>query len=248
MVQVLVGFVNSAAPDFQGNPQPPRLCLQAADDGGEGLALTRRHRRSRPGDSLQLGRGTKPRDRRCVSPGPRSWRTGEKARCCCHSTRSEKGGATVVRVTATAHPLISAPGLPARSPANRLRPNLRTLRAPLPREAGQSRPALPTRLAYAFFASELLSGAGARAFQRRWPICQWSPTIARSSTARSPSDGTGQASWSRFSITLSTAEQVGRSANFVRRKRPVCGAFSKPSDGLEPSTPSLPWRSSNQLS
>jgi hypothetical protein len=126
MVQVLVGFVNSAAPDFQGNPQPPRLCLQAADDGGEGLALTRRHRRSRPGDSLQLGRGTKPRDRRCVSPGPRSWRTGEKARCCCHSTRSEKGGATVVRVTATAHPLISAPGLPARSPAKRLRPNLRT--------------------------------------------------------------------------------------------------------------------------
>jgi hypothetical protein len=185
MVQVLVGFVNSAAPDFQGNPQPPRLCLQAADDGGEGLALTRRHRRSRPGDSLQLGRGTKPRDRRCVSPGPRSWRTGEKARCCCHSTRSEKGGATVVRVTATAHPPISAPGLPARSPANRLRPNLRTLRAPLPREAGQSRPALPTRLAYAFFASELLSGAGARAFQRRWPITYSSATIARSLPARS---------------------------------------------------------------
>ena len=25
-------------------------------------------------------------------------------------------------------------------------------------------------------------------------------------------------------------------------KMPICRAFSKPSDGLEPSTPSLPWR------
>ncbi len=27
-------------------------------------------------------------------------------------------------------------------------------------------------------------------------------------------------------------------------KAPTCGAFAEPSDGLEPSTPSLPWRCS----
>ena len=28
----------------------------------------------------------------------------------------------------------------------------------------------------------------------------------------------------------------------AKQKAPICGAFAKPSDGLEPSTPSLPWR------
>jgi hypothetical protein len=30
----------------------------------------------------------------------------------------------------------------------------------------------------------------------------------------------------------------------VNTKAPTCGAFAEPSDGLEPSTPSLPWRCS----
>ena len=30
----------------------------------------------------------------------------------------------------------------------------------------------------------------------------------------------------------------------LNEKAPLCGAFAKPSDGLEPSTPSLPWRCS----
>jgi hypothetical protein len=30
----------------------------------------------------------------------------------------------------------------------------------------------------------------------------------------------------------------------LNRKAPTCGAFAEPSDGLEPSTPSLPWRCS----
>ena len=28
----------------------------------------------------------------------------------------------------------------------------------------------------------------------------------------------------------------------AKEKAPICGAFAEPSDGLEPSTPSLPWR------
>ena len=28
----------------------------------------------------------------------------------------------------------------------------------------------------------------------------------------------------------------------AKQKAPICGAFAEPSDGLEPSTPSLPWR------
>jgi hypothetical protein len=30
----------------------------------------------------------------------------------------------------------------------------------------------------------------------------------------------------------------------LNAKAPACGAFAEPSDGLEPSTPSLPWRCS----
>ncbi len=30
----------------------------------------------------------------------------------------------------------------------------------------------------------------------------------------------------------------------LQQKAPICGAFAEPSDGLEPSTPSLPWRCS----
>ena len=30
----------------------------------------------------------------------------------------------------------------------------------------------------------------------------------------------------------------------LNEKAPTCGAFAEPSDGLEPSTPSLPWRCS----
>jgi hypothetical protein len=30
----------------------------------------------------------------------------------------------------------------------------------------------------------------------------------------------------------------------LNAKTPTCGAFAEPSDGLEPSTPSLPWRCS----
>src|SRR5207248_6043076 len=36
-------------------------------------------------------------------------------------------------------------------------------------------------------------------------------------------------------------EQVG-----LNEKAPTCGAFAEPSDGLEPSTPSIPWRCSAQ--
>jgi hypothetical protein len=46
-----------------------------------------------------------------------------------------------------------------------------------------------------------------------------------------------------FSTRLSTSEQTARSAMWLAatKKAPPCGAFAEPSDGLEPSTPSLPW-------
>jgi hypothetical protein len=28
----------------------------------------------------------------------------------------------------------------------------------------------------------------------------------------------------------------------AKKRAPICGGFAEPSDGLEPSTPSLPWR------
>jgi len=41
---------------------------------------------------------------------------------------------------------------------------------------------------------------------------------------------------------LHTYRTLGQEQVDLNEKAPTCGAFAEPSDGLEPSTPSLPWR------
>ena len=43
------------------------------------------------------------------------------------------------------------------------------------------------------------------------------------------------------SVRITFARSLG-GAETGSRNQPVPGSFSKPSDGLEPSTPSLPWK------
>ena len=43
------------------------------------------------------------------------------------------------------------------------------------------------------------------------------------------------------SIKGSMPAPRSRTCKVIRNESPVCGAFAEPSDGLEPSTPSLPW-------
>jgi hypothetical protein len=69
---------------------------------------------------------------------------------------------------------------------------------------------------------KLLSGAGARALHRRWPTSHDATTIARSLGARS---------------VARVLTELVFPPDFPRLSG---GAFAKPSDGLEPSTPSLP--------
>jgi hypothetical protein len=45
-------------------------------------------------------------------------------------------------------------------------------------------------------------------------------------------------------IDMEACNAGARPASGSERKSARCGAFAKPSDGLEPSTPSLPWRCS----
>ena len=40
----------------------------------------------------------------------------------------------------------------------------------------------------------------------------------------------------------SRTREESKSRHYRQHNMPICRAFSKPSDGLEPSTPSLPWR------
>jgi hypothetical protein len=42
------------------------------------------------------------------------------------------------------------------------------------------------------------------------------------------------------------SKQIGWAKNHSEKKSPVCGAFAEPSDGLEPSTPSLPFSSDEE--
>jgi hypothetical protein len=57
------------------------------------------------------------------------------------------------------------------------------------------------------------------------------------SLSSSPASQTQKLHIKRHTYRTFALEQVDLNA-----KVPICGAFAKPSDGLEPSTPSLPWR------
>ena len=46
----------------------------------------------------------------------------------------------------------------------------------------------------------------------------------------------------RFSKRFPHPSERGKCRSARIQKTPFCGAFAEPSDGLEPSTPSLPWR------
>jgi AmiR/NasT family two-component response regulator len=57
--------------------------------------------------------------------------------------------------------------------------------------------------------------------------------------------GVGNGSEAEFSTTLSMGAHAPETGRLVREKNGLfCRDFVKPSDGLEPSTPSLPWRCS----
>jgi len=62
--------------------------------------------------------------------------------------------------------------------------------------------------------------------------------IARSSRARSM-----RPKGPFFQNAFRTRASAGSAGRPEYKKIPFCGAFAEPSDGLEPSTPSLPWRS-----
>ena len=48
---------------------------------------------------------------------------------------------------------------------------------------------------------------------------------------------------SKLHKRLHTHRTLGKEQVDLNEKAPTCGAFAEPSDGLEPSTPSLPWKS-----